>query len=239
MLFNRLKIFLILLVLLFLGVLFWQNQQLLSLKLLCPDVNQPSCLYQTLPLPLSLWMLLFTLAGVSTSLVWQLLNYLGSKGSRKSKSSASTRDVPKVENIPRSSQTEPKSTNTRSFDRSSVETKTKVNPSSTQNFTKGSDWEEDRRDDDWDTEKSTQTNTTKQSAGKQIKDNTGPQLSKDAPKTSSSDSSYSYKFRPTNKDKEQNIDRVYDANYRVIDPSSRTNTNKPIETQPEDDEEWI
>ncbi len=229
-----------------LGVLFWQNQPLLSLKLLCPDVNQSSCFYQTPPLPLSLWMLFFTLAGVATSFVWQLLNYLGTKGSSKSKSSASTRYTSEVENTPRSSQTETKFTNTQPFarakqpiERSSVETTTNVNPPSTHNFTKGSDWEDDRQHDDWDTEESTQENATKQPADKQIKDNKRPQFSKDSATTPSSDTAYSYKFRPANKNKDREVDRVYDANYRVIDPASRKNTNEPMETKPDDDEEWI
>ena len=246
MLLNRLKLFLLLLVLLFLSVLFWQNQELLSLKLLCPDVNQSSCLYQTLPLPLSLWMLLFTLVGVSTSLVWQLLNYLSAKGSSKSKFSASTRYDSEGENMPRSSQTATKSTKTQPsnqskqpIDRSSVETKTKVNPQSTQNFTKGSDWEDDSRHEDWYTDESTPERTTKQPVNKQIKDNKRPQFSKDSTTTQSSNTSYSYKSRPANDNKEEEADRVYDANYRVIDPSSRKNPHEGMETKQDDDDEWI
>ena len=87
--FNRLKIFLLLLVLVFLSLFLWQNQDPLSLKLLCADVNQ-SCFYQTPKLPLAIWMLIFTLIGMVTSLVWQSLNYLSIKSSSKSKSSAST-----------------------------------------------------------------------------------------------------------------------------------------------------
>ena len=70
---NRFKLLLLLLILAVLGVLFVQNQQPLSLKLLCPDINS-SCLYQTPQLPLAIWIGLFLIGGVVTSLLWQLLN---------------------------------------------------------------------------------------------------------------------------------------------------------------------
>ena len=245
MLFNRLKTFLILLVLAFLSVLLWQNQELLSLKLLCPDVNQ-SCLYQTPPLPLAIWMLAFTLAGVVTSLIWQLLNYLSAKGSNKSKSSTSTRYSSAVEDMPRGSQTETKFTNTQTSNqsnqpigRSSVETRTTVNPPSTQNFTTRSDWEDDNRHDDWDTEELTREKATKPPGNEQIKELKSRKFSQDSAKTQSSDTTYSYKSRPANENKDQKVDRVYDANYRVIDPSSRKNNSEGIETRQDDDEEWI
>lgn len=240
MLLNRLKIFLILFILAFLSVLLWQNQELLSLKLLCPEVNQ-SCLYRTPQLPLAVWMLVFTSAGVVTSLVLQLLNYLSTKGSNKSKSSASTSYYSDEENRPSSSQTKTKVTNPQPSDsskqpmgRSSVETKTKVNPPSSQNFTARSDWEDDSRHDDWDTKESTQ-----EKAPKQAKENQRQNLSKDSATTPSSDTAYSYKFRPANKDKDREVERVYDANYRVIDPSSRKNVNEQVKNQQDDDEEWI
>ena len=244
MLLNRLKILLILFVLAFLSVLLWQNQELLALKLLCSDVNQ-SCFYQTPQLPLALWMSVFTLAGVITSLIWQSLNYLSTKGSSQNRSSASTRYASEVENIPTSSQTTTKFTNTQPsnqskqpLNRSSVETKTKDNSPST-NFTERSDWEEENRHDDWDTEESNQEKTTKQSASKQIKENKRQKLSKDSATTQSSDHTYSYKFPPNNQNKDQKVDRVYDANYRVIDPSPKINTHERIETSQDDDEEWI
>ena len=243
MLLNRLKIFLTLFVLAFLSVLVWQNQELLALKLLCSDVDR-SCFYQTPPLPLALWMSVFTVAGVITSLIWQSLNYLSTKGSSRNKSSAPNRYASEVENIPTSSQPKTKFTNTQPssqskqpLERSSVETKTKGNPPPT-NVTKGSDWEDENRHDDWDTEESTPDKTTKQSVSKQSEKNKRQKLSKDSATTQSSDTSYSYKFRPNNQNKDQKVDRVYDANYRVINPPPSTNTREQIETS-QDDEEWI
>lgn len=229
MLANRLKIFLLLLVLLFLSVLFWQNRELLSLKVLCPDVNQ-SCLYQTPPLPLAIWMLVFTLAGVVTSLIWQLLNYLSAKGARKNKSSGSTRYVSERDSLPKGSPTEtntqPSNQSRQSTGRSSVETKTKVDPIPANNSTRRSDWEEDSRNDDWHTEDPTSAKT-KQNA----------KIPKNTEKTQSSDTTYRYKSRPDDDSKDQKVDRVYDANYRVINPSLRK-TNNEIK-QDDDDDEWI
>lgn len=70
---NRLKILLLLIILIVLGVLFFQNQQLLSLKILCPDINT-SCWYQTPQLPLAIWMGIFIGGGVVTNLIWQVLH---------------------------------------------------------------------------------------------------------------------------------------------------------------------
>lgn len=239
MLLNRFKIFLILLLLLFLSILFGQNRELLALRLLCPDVNQ-SCLYQTPPLPLSLWMFAFILAGVVTSLVWQLLNYLSTKGFSKTKSSASTRYFSESENTPKNSQTETKSTNTQSTKRASVQTNTTVKPRSANNFTPQSDWEDNNRNDDWNTEESTQRKVVPRSINQPIDDNKSYQSSKDSSSSQNSDTTYSYKSPPANNSKEQKVDRVTDANYRVINPSLRKNSSEQIETkQDEDDEEWI
>lgn len=231
MLANRLKIFLLLLVLLFLSVLFWQNRELLSLKVLCPDVNQ-SCLYQTPPLPLAIWMFVFTLAGVVTSLIWQLLNYLSAKGARKKKSSSSsssTRYVSERDTLPKGSPTEtntqPSNQSRQSTGRSSVETRTKVDPISANNSNRQSDWEEDSRDDDWHTEEPTPAKTKQ-----------NPKIPKNTEKTQSSDTTYSYKSRPDDDSEDQKVDRVYDANYRVINPSLRKTNN---ETRKDDDDEWI
>ncbi|WP_036485269.1 hypothetical protein [Myxosarcina sp. GI1] len=70
---NRFKFLLTLLLAIAFAVLFVQNREPLSLKLLCPDTAS-SCWYQTSPMPLALWIALFVLAGVLSSLIWQSLN---------------------------------------------------------------------------------------------------------------------------------------------------------------------
>jgi hypothetical protein len=71
--FTRFKVLLSLSILAVLGILLGQNRELLALKFLCADLTK-SCFYQTPALPLALWMGLFILAGIITSLVWQILN---------------------------------------------------------------------------------------------------------------------------------------------------------------------
>ena len=78
---NRFKLVLLLLIVLGLGILFVQNQQPLSLQILCPDANQ-FCLYQTRSLPLAAWMGLFIFAGTITSFIWQFLNRLAAPVAR-------------------------------------------------------------------------------------------------------------------------------------------------------------
>ncbi len=256
MFFNRLKIFLTLLIILFLSILFWQNQELLALKLLCPDVEQ-SCLYQTIPLPLSLWMFIFIMVGILTSLIWQFLNYLSNRGSNRSKSSTPPRyesKVPRLEKTewglqgdefdsghsrsPGSTSselnnppTEKKFTNTQSHKQTSSQNQTTVKPKPTTNYTPESDWEDNSSNDDWTTEESTQN---------KVVDRVKERPREDSSKTQRSDTTYSYKSRPDSQEQEQKIDRVYDASYRVINPALKKNySDTPDNRQSDDDEEWI
>lgn len=79
---NRLKLFVLVLIVALLAIIFIQNREPLGLKLLCPDVNQ-SCLYQTRQLPLALWMGLFILNGVIISFLGQVLNRYRYSGVRE------------------------------------------------------------------------------------------------------------------------------------------------------------
>ena len=81
---SRLKLVLLVLIIAALGIVFVQNRDPLVLKLLCPD-NTQSCLYQTPNLSLAIWMALFMLGGLVTSLLGQALNryrYAGAGRSR-------------------------------------------------------------------------------------------------------------------------------------------------------------
>ncbi|MGV2828286.1 hypothetical protein [Myxosarcina sp. GI1(2024)] len=80
---NRFKLLLLLLLAIAFGVLWLQNRQPLSLKLLCPD-TATSCWYRTPSLPLALWIALFVLGGVLSSLIWQSLNSFAYASRRKS-----------------------------------------------------------------------------------------------------------------------------------------------------------
>ena len=233
---SRLKIFLSLFVLLFLSILFWQNREPLSLKLLCPDINQ-YCLYQTPKLPLAIWMLIFILAGLVTSLIWQLLSYVSTRSSRRDRYSSpgyvsEGKDAPEV--------SQPK-TKVADFPRSPTTTKTKVNPPVTDNLSKKSDWEDDNSSDDWNTEELTQEKVSEQPKDKQSNEQKSYEVRRKPENVQRSGSTYSYKYREADRGKEEKVDRVYDANYKVINPPIQPPTNEnPINTQEdEDDEEWI
>ncbi len=81
---SRLKLILLVLIVAILSIVFVQNREPLALKILCPEQAQ-SCLYQTPDLPLAIWMALFIVGGVVTSLLSQLFNrYIyGGAGKRK------------------------------------------------------------------------------------------------------------------------------------------------------------
>lgn len=81
---SRLKIFLLIFIIAILGIVFFQNQEPIAIKLLCPDSTQ-SCLYQTPQLPLAVWIALFTLAGIVTNLLVQVLSRYSYSGTSKQK----------------------------------------------------------------------------------------------------------------------------------------------------------
>jgi hypothetical protein len=82
---NRLKLLLLLLIVAALIIVFVQNQEPITLKLLCPDTTQ-TCLYQTRQFPLAVWIGLFTLAGMLTNLLVQVFSRYGYASSGQQKS---------------------------------------------------------------------------------------------------------------------------------------------------------
>ena len=77
---SRLKLIFLVFIIAILSIVFVQNREPLALKLLCPD-RAESCLYQTRDLPLAIWMSLFILGGILTSLLSHVFNryrYAGS-----------------------------------------------------------------------------------------------------------------------------------------------------------------
>jgi hypothetical protein len=87
---NRLKFLLLLLIVAALIIVFVQNQEPITLKLLCPDTTQ-ACLYQTRQFPLAVWIGLFTLAGILTNLLGQVFSRYGYASSGKQKSTSASK----------------------------------------------------------------------------------------------------------------------------------------------------
>lgn len=88
---SRLKLILLVLIIAILGIVFVQNREPLALKLLCADPAE-SCFYQTRRLPLAIWMGLFIVAGILTSLLSQLLDRYRYAGVGRTRSNANNFD---------------------------------------------------------------------------------------------------------------------------------------------------
>jgi hypothetical protein len=82
---SRIKVLLLILVIAALSIVFIQNREPITLKLLCADAANAtqSCLYQTPPLPLAVWIAIATLTGAIANLLIQSLNRYGYKDSYK------------------------------------------------------------------------------------------------------------------------------------------------------------
>jgi uncharacterized integral membrane protein len=82
---NRIKILLLILIIAALSIVFIQNREPITLKLFCADSSTQSCLYQTPPLPLAVWIALATLTGAIANLLVQTLNRYGYHDSSRKK----------------------------------------------------------------------------------------------------------------------------------------------------------
>lgn len=112
---SRIKIILLVVIITALSIVFIQNREPVVLKLLC-GYGTPFCLFQSRPLPLAIWIGLFTLMGAIANLLIQTLHNYGyedpankkplldddlypsnkswqKKKSRKQKSATSTMDL--------------------------------------------------------------------------------------------------------------------------------------------------
>ena len=216
---NRLKLILILIVLGLMSILLVQNRQPFSLKFLCPDVADPNCFYQTPALPLGIWLLVFAIAGIISSLIWQFLiqTVSNSSGSKSSKNDSNTYSKAKE------------------FSRPQVEY-TSAKPKERISSNPVSDWEQ-TTNEDWVIDETKPNATKRKTEGYEVK--TKPLQS---PNDNPASSVYSYKYKEASPKKKENLtpkgsdktEDVYDASYRTI---SNPELSKPqIE---DDDEEWI
>jgi uncharacterized integral membrane protein len=82
---NRIKILLLILIIAALSIVFVQNREPITLKLFCADSSTQSCLYQSRPLPLAVWIAAATLTGAITNLLVQTLNRYGYQDSSRKK----------------------------------------------------------------------------------------------------------------------------------------------------------
>ena len=82
---SRIKIILLILIIAVLGIVFVQNREPITLKFLCGYEAEASFCPQSIPLPLAVWIGLFTLMGAIANLLVQTLSNYGYKNSGKQK----------------------------------------------------------------------------------------------------------------------------------------------------------
>ena len=234
--FNQFKLLLILILLGILGVLFFQNQEPISLKLLCGDTASQYCWYQSPTQPLAVWMVLFLVLGVISSLIWQLLQNLGSP-----------RFSPIMGDNPTSSPRPESNYQTKVNSSSATETSRSVKNSTS---TSTSDWEYSGQREDWEDENiSSQNDNPTINRDNTVRDSDF-EVKQEPQNISQSGSTYSYQFKESRKSVDQvmphqkrdrtskNTDEVYDANYRTISTPKYGDVNKNTDTD-EDDEDWV
>ena len=175
---NRFKLLVLAIILVIFTILFFQNQELLSLKLFCSDPKSEYCFYQTPSISLAVWMGGFMALGVFSSLIWQLLKALANstiqerKSSRTSQTRTSYREQSNLRKEADFATTNRRSTSSTSANNYQV-----------------SDWEQ-RKSEDWE-----------QANGANFAQDDQPLRSSAATKSSESD----YNDKSSNKDQELNL----------------------------------
>lgn len=239
---NRFKLLVLAIILAILTILFFQNQESLSLKFFCSDVKSEYCFYQTPSISLAVWMAIFMLLGAISSLGWQLLQISGNSAYRDSKSSG------------KASRPSQNTTNYRNKSNLREETEFKSNPRISSdnvnpNNPRLSDWEQ-RKSEDWETtnmpnfakddvaarttprDKAFDTGNTDKRPKSDESNRRAPRASQTQPGRSSKESS-----NPKSP-KSENAEEVYDASYRALNDVPPPSV--PQENTTEDEEaDWI
>lgn len=174
-----------------------------------------------LTMPIGVWILIFTAAGVITSLILQLLNTLSRQTTPKKRDfeelKSDSSPFPKQTYGDRKKQQEKRSPPT------------------------DYDWANSNDMDDWNIEEPpTETTTTKPNFERSLREESVKpvEVQKQPKSISQKGSVYSYGYRePTDKVSDK-TDKVYDANYRVIQPPYRENTEQQTKID-EEEEDWV
>ena len=182
---NRFKLLVFAIILTVLAILFFQNREPLSLKFLCSDTTSEYCLYQTPSISLAIWMAIFIVAGIFSSLIWQSLSRAGSptRNNRQSSSPSQFSKASQTRTSYRENSNLREETNFGTTNRGLYDS---TNP----NNSNVSDWEQ-QKSEDW--EPTNVPNFAKDyDASRQSPDNMRP-----------GETNYAYKFKK-DKDNESN-----------------------------------
>jgi hypothetical protein len=191
------------------GLLIWQNLGVITLVFFGGIM--------TVKLPLAVWVLLFTLAGIISGLTLQFLYSFG-------RPLAAPKASPPIANNPKVSPPSPRPTY--------IQDSAASPP--------GNDWERDSGDD-WNFDAPPEKPTTIQDREEfppRVADGEKTNFVKPPDDSSQTGSVYSYSYRTAKQTRGEKADQVYDVNYRIITPPAQ-DQNEDREVNKADEEEWI
>ncbi|GCA79074.1 hypothetical protein [Microcystis aeruginosa] len=207
------------------GLLIWQNLAVITLVFFGGIM--------TVKLPLAVWVLLFTLAGIISGLTLQFLYSFG-------RPVAAPKASPRIANNPTVPPPSPRPTY--------IQDSAPSPPLRRSSGQASNDWERDSGDD-WNFD----TPPLRRSSGQAEKPTTIQDREEFSPRVADgervdfvkppSDSSrtgsvYSYSYRTAKQTRGEKADQVYDVNYRIITPPAQ-DQNEDREVNKGDEEEWI
>ncbi|MCZ8250695.1 hypothetical protein [Microcystis sp. LE19-195.1E] len=191
------------------GLLIWQNLGAITLVFFGGIM--------TVKLPLAVWVLLFTLAGIISGLTLQFLYSFG-------RPLAAPKASPPIANNPQVPPPSPRPTY--------IQDRAASPP--------GNDWERDSGDD-WNFDTPPEKPTTIQDREEfppRVADGEKTNFVKPPQDSSQTGSVYSYSYRTAKQTRGEKADQVYDVNYRIITPPAH-DENEDREVNKADEEEWI
>ena len=191
------------------GLLIWQNLGVITLVFFGGIM--------TVKLPLAVWVLLFTLAGIISGLTLQFLYSFG-------RPLAAPKASSRIANNPTVPPPSPRPTY--------IQDSAASPP--------GNDWERDSGDD-WNFDTPPEKPTTIQDREEfppSLADEERANFVKPPEDSSQTGSVYSYSYRTAKQTRGEKADQVYDVNYRIIMPPAQ-DENEDREVNKADEEEWI
>ncbi|MFN7217577.1 hypothetical protein [Microcystis sp.] len=191
------------------GLLIWQNLGAITLVFFGGIM--------TVKLPLAVWVLLFTLAGIISGLTLQFLYSFG-------RPLAAPKASPPIANNPQVPPPSPRPTY--------IQDRAASPP--------GNDWERDSGDD-WNFDTPPEKPTTIQDREEfppRVADGEKTNFVKPPQDSSQTGSVYSYSYRTAKQTRGEKAEQVYDVNYRIITPPAH-DENEDREVNKADEEEWI
>jgi hypothetical protein len=203
------------------GLLLWQNLQGITLIFFGGVM--------TMTLPIAVWVLLFILAGIVSSLTLQFLYRFG-------------RPLARPADSPRPSRPSPNPVAPRQPYAMNEDARSNVPPTVSRPTT---DWERDPNDD-WNNLSPPPEEVTRiqdferrEAIDRPVTppEPVDPEPPSSSPSPARAARIYSYSYRTAKETKGEKADTVYDANYRIITPPADANANEPAKN--DDEEDWI